>query len=56
MSKMYVKDERTGKYKIVDRDQQVSKPLENFSDGKIRLQEILARVKRSESIVFDPRR
>ncbi|MGG6459919.1 MAG: hypothetical protein ACM3JQ_00690 [Candidatus Eiseniibacteriota bacterium] len=55
MTKMYVKDSN-GKYRLVDRDQQeIGKPLENFSEGKV-IQEILARVKRLESIVIDPRR
>jgi hypothetical protein len=55
MSKIYVKDSN-GKYKLVDKNQNESKPLENFSEGKISLEEILARVKRLESIVIDPRR
>jgi hypothetical protein len=55
MSKIYVKDSN-GKYKLVDKNQNESKPLENLSEGKIRHEEILARVKRLESIVIDPRR
>jgi hypothetical protein len=53
MSKIYVKDSN-GKYKLVDKNQ--NEPLENLSEGKIRHEEILARVKRLESIVIDPRR
>lgn len=49
---MYVKDSN-GKYKLVDTDQkEVSKP---HLEGKVSLEEILARVKRLESIVIDPR-
>lgn len=53
MTKMYVKNSN-GKYRLVDRDQKkISKSVE---EGKISLEEILARVKRLESIVIDPRR
>lgn len=51
VTKMYVKDQN-GKYKLVDRDKkEASNPL---TEDRVSIEEILARVKRLESIVIDP--